>query len=110
MKTGQLRERLTLQTTVPESDGRGGWRDKWVDWAVVWGNVLTAQSDQQVDAQQKQTMITYTVIIRFRRDLPPALRLLRGGRPLYLLGPPIDEDGRRTWLRMTCEERGDPGG
>lgn len=104
-RIGHLRHRITLERPERASDGRGGWVETWSPAATVWAAVEAIRASERVVAQQTQGSVTYHVVIRYRSDVTADMRVVWNGRPLYLVGPPYDFDGRRRYLVLECEER-----
>jgi len=107
MKISDLRHRITIQQKQRISDGRGGWKGTWIDLKTVWAAVksTTHLPKEQVDNQQVQTANTFRVTIRFSPGITADMRIIHQGKIYYIVGQPVDDDGRRRWLEIFCVER-----
>lgn len=106
MTTGELRDRVVIQSKTPSSDSQGGRSVSWGTFATVWANVRAAGAREQLAQQSIGSRAEYMVTIRYRADVTPSMRLSwtpYGGSALVLqiLGiQPVD--GRRDFMQMAC--------
>lgn len=105
MNIGDLRHRVTLQQPKKTPTDRGGRQQEWVDVAPLWASVVGLKAFERVETQQVQSGATQKVTVRYRQGITASMRFAWNGRYLYLRGPAVDPDGRRTWLEALCEER-----
>lgn len=102
---GRLRHRLTIQQSVRAVDEGGGATLTWSDLADVWAEV-TAQSGREIVSGDALTARRfYRVLMRYRADVDPTMRLIWNERVFEILSV-RDEDGTQHWLTCDCEERG----
>lgn len=101
---GALRHRLTLEQSVPTSDGGGGVSKSWEMVAEVWGALEPLSGIERVEASRLTGRHMYEIRIRYRADVELAMRFALGTRLFHILSIK-DVDSRGRWLRVLCEER-----
>lgn len=99
---GKMRERVTLQQETPTADGYGGYANSWTDVATVWAKVEPLTGREQIEASKLQGVVTTRVIIRYRDDVVPGMRLTWGSKN-YNIRAVICEEERDRFLQLTCE-------
>ncbi len=61
------------------------------------------------NAQQVQADITIEVRLRWREGVASTMRLVwhdgSTDRPLAILAPPTNPDGRKRWMHLMCKEQ-----
>src|SRR5688500_2012536 len=103
MRAGTLRERVTIQASVPASDGKWGKVEQWQDVADTWANVKPLNGGESVKDQGVQSSLGFEVRIRFRSGVTSANRLVWRGRVLDIVSA-VDPDARRRELLITARE------
>jgi SPP1 family predicted phage head-tail adaptor len=103
-RTGQLRERVTIERPERAPDGAGGTSVSWVALATVWADVISFRGSQPTVAEREEARAPFRAVIRFRADVTAEMRLIWRGRRLDINGA-FDPDGERRWLAIDCEER-----
>lgn len=98
-----LRHRVTIQASIRTDDGGGGGTVEWIDEGRIWAHVEPLSGFQRLKAEQLEATLTHSVTIRYRADVLAGMRFNYGGR-LLLIHTAIDEDERRRWLVLMCEE------
>lgn len=73
---GDLRDRVTIQTLTPGSDGQGGHPVTPSTLATVWAKVTPIRADEQLQAAAVGSRIDYDIEIRYRADVTPSMRVL----------------------------------
>lgn len=101
----RLRHPLTIEKESRTPDGRGGTTETWAPVARPFGDVEPLSTRDRLVAQQVQSEITHVVTIRYRTDLSGKVRVVHQGRYLYVVGAPMNVDGRGIWLHLTCAEQ-----
>lgn len=105
---GDLVDRVLIQTETTTDDTQGGHPATPVTLATVFANVRASRASEQQQAQAIGSHVDYSVTIRYRADVTPAMRLIwtpyqGSARTLQIVGVhPID--GRRDYLLLTCQE------
>lgn len=75
MNAGDLRDRVTIQQKSTTADGQGGRAVTWATLATVSATVKPVQMSERLQAAAIGSSLTYTVTIRYRPDVTPAMRL-----------------------------------
>ena len=100
----KLRHTLSLQSRDTGRDALGGALNTWTTVASVRAEVKPLSGRAYWDSLQSQTEVSHQVTIRYRADVDAAMRFLWGTRVLSIVGPPIDPNEKKQWLRLTCME------
>lgn len=100
---GKMRERVTLQQESPTADGGGGYALAWTDIATVWAKVEPLSGREQIEASKLQGVVQYRIMIRYRSDVVPGMRLSWGG-VYFNIRAVICEEERDRFLQLTCEK------
>ncbi len=105
MQAGQLRERVTIQSKSVIRDDYGAEQITWVDVATVWANVRSTDGTESVESSVDQVVatISYSVLIRYRAGLSPAMRLVWRSKALQILSI-VESDNRQRQLILKCSE------
>ena len=106
MRTGDLTERVIIQSLSTTLDAGGGLGTPvWSDVATVWANVKPLSGDEEIAAGQMESPFTHRVTIHYRTDVTAQHRLVWGSKVLNIRTPPHETDvGRRRTLQMMAEE------
>jgi len=108
MDASDLLDRVAIQQTTTVADTQGGRSSSPSTLATVWANVRASRASEQQQAQAIGSHVDYTVTIRYRADVTPAMTLswtpyTGSARTLQIVGVhPVD--GRREFLALTCQE------
>ncbi|MEM7751417.1 MAG: phage head closure protein [Pseudomonadota bacterium] len=102
---GRLRHRVTVQYPTRNEDDGGGATTAWVPLATVWAQIKARTGREIFQADSPTARGAFRVVIRYRSDVDPTMRLLWGDRVLEVLAVG-DEDGTKRWLSCECEEYG----
>lgn len=108
MTTGELTDRVVIQSKTPTPDSQGGRSVSWGTFATVWAHVRAARASEQEQAQAVGSHVDHAVTIRYRADVTPSMRLswtpyTGSAKTLQINGVhPID--GRREFILLTCQE------
>ncbi len=104
MRIGELRQRITIQSLTPGSDGQGGTtRTPGTLVANLPASVLPVSGDEAIQSGQLTATLRTRVTIRWRSDLSVTQRITWGSRTLEI-GAIQDPDGRRAKLELLCSE------
>ncbi|MEM6498724.1 MAG: phage head closure protein [Pseudomonadota bacterium] len=102
---GRLRHRVTIQYPARSYDEAGGATIAWPPLATVWAQIKLRSGRETFEADSPSARSIYRVVIRYRSDVDPTMRLLWGDRVLQVVAVG-DEDGTKRWLSCECEEYG----
>jgi SPP1 family predicted phage head-tail adaptor len=105
MRAGELRHRITIQKPVEVKDEYKTIIDVgWQDFATVWAAVEPVRGSEYIQLQNSKSELTVRVRIRYLAGVNDSMRILYGGRILYINSPPIDVDGRHREMELMCVE------
>jgi SPP1 family predicted phage head-tail adaptor len=95
-----LKHRIALQESVLTADGGGGFTGTWQNIAAVpdiYAEIMPLSGGEQLRFHQLETTVTHRITIRYRDDVSPALRILKG-TTVYNIVSVTDRGGLETWL------------
>lgn len=99
-----MRRRVVFQTQSTTRDTFGAEVQTWNTYATVWGSVQDIRGSKMLAAEQYEAQVTTMVIIRWRSDITPAMRIVADGRT-FEIETIRDEEGRHRELVLLCLER-----
>lgn len=82
--SGQMRERVTIQSPVTEQSPFGEATTDWVDAGEVWASVRGLSSREVLQAQQANAIVTHVIRIRFFPGITHQHRLIWRGRTMEI--------------------------
>jgi SPP1 family predicted phage head-tail adaptor len=97
MRSGTMRDVVTLLVLVPATDPRWGTVEEWQEVASPWANVTPLDGTEAVVDKGVQSEISHTITMRYRSDVTSANRITYRGQTLEILSA-IDPDGKRRQL------------
>jgi len=109
MRSGTLRERVTIQAATVSQDAYGEPIATWANLATnptVWASVGSRAGGERFISGGEQIManVSHTVRLRYRTDVTVKMRLQwRTSRYLYVENV-VDPDGRKADLILMCSE------
>jgi len=101
---GGLRRKFTLEHNMRIGDGGGGAVSSWVSVAQMWGSLTAVRGDEFFAEHRVQGRVSHEILLRYRSDVEPEMRLSLDGREFQILAV-FDPDERRRWLKCLCEEQ-----
>lgn len=106
MKTldpGQLRHRVELQKKiVAQAAGSGAEQVVWEKVADLWAKVEPISARDFIQGQAVQSQISTRIIIRYRNDVDPTMRILHRGKVYNIRGVLADNQSGLEWLTLPC--------
>lgn len=103
MRSGQLRNRLTIERTVAAAANEyGEVINTWQKFDTVWGAVTDLDGNEAVREAQVHPDANVKVLTRYRPDVDETMRLVFDGRVLYPVA--ITKDVRKTEMTWFCRE------
>ena len=102
---GALRHRLVLEHALRNPDGGGGADKTWTAVAEIWAAIDPVKGSETVVAEAVAGRVLFSVHIRYRNDVVPAMRFRLGSRIFEILAV-LDADDRRRFLKCLTQERG----
>lgn len=100
MKSGDLDQRVTLQSRSVVQDAHGQDTITWVDVATVWAQVQALRGREFFAAAQVQQEQSLKVRIRYRTGVLTTWRLVWQGRNHDITG--VIPVGRNDMLEIMC--------
>lgn len=97
-----LDQLVTLQKRATGTDSLGHPSETWEDVADVWAKVEPVTTRDQFEGGRQVALGTYKVTIRFRADVLPSWRLMWRGRPLVIMGEPMDVGSAKSMTQLIC--------
>ena len=106
MPSGHLRDRVTFFSPTKVTDALRGQTVTYThELCTVWAHWRGLTTRETLIAQGMQTLPAVRLVIRYRADITPQLRVRRGTTgPLYEIASVNDPDGRRIWLDLDLVE------
>lgn len=103
---GDLRSRVTFQTSTRVADGQGGFTETWANLATnptVYAYLAAVNSRERLFSQQMQYQRSHVLVIRYRTDLNTSMRITYEGREFQIKGIRNPEE-RKAFLILDLEE------
>ena len=105
LRIGALRHRLVLESAARVPDGGGGATRTWTTLAELWAAIDPIKGTESVVAEAVAGRVLFSIHIRYRTDVTPAMRFRLGTRIFEILAV-LDADDRRRFLKCLVVERG----
>lgn len=103
MRSGPLRNRITVQKAVETQDSIGEPDVSWVEYLQAWASVEPITSREYFDANRQNGEITHKVRLRYRPGITHKMRVKYGARILDIESI-IDARERHRSLELLCRE------
>jgi SPP1 family predicted phage head-tail adaptor len=100
---GSLRHRVTLERPQRNAEDGGSATIDWITIGDVFARIDTISGREVEFADGVAGRVTHEVLMRYRADILPEIRIVTGSRHLAIRSV-VDIDGRRSWLQCLCEE------
>lgn len=108
MKTGQLRERVTIEQYSTASDGAGGKTKTWTVKGTVWANVTPKRAGEREVSDRLSTSVEYEVSVRYDATITPQMRVkwtpYQGSEKELTIKSVVNFDQKRKYMVLICEE------
>lgn len=103
MRSGQLREQVTIQQTVPATDSLGSQVETQEDVITVWASVVGTSGVEENKDEGITAITTYTVTMRYLNSVTvtSANQLQWNGQTLQILS--VVNDPKRTTLTIVAK-------
>jgi SPP1 family predicted phage head-tail adaptor len=105
MRAGQLRHRVTIETTTEVQDQYGEPVETWTTLAEVWASREDLAGREAFAAQQVQADVTTRFQMRFLAGVTAKARLISDG-VTYNVTSVADADGRGKTLTLLAAREG----
>jgi SPP1 family predicted phage head-tail adaptor len=97
-----MRTQITLQTPTTTENTRGELVPSWADLVTVYAEATPVRSRDTFAAGKEQLPVDVIFRIRWRSGITAAHRVMWRSEPYSIHGEPVDVDGRRTTLELSC--------
>jgi len=104
MNPGELNCRVTLLREAKVPDEQGGYETIYTVRANVWAKLMTVTTKTIDEYEQITPELLHRIIIRYRSDVAVTDRIQYGSRIFEQIGPPINEEEKKAFLRLECRE------
>ncbi len=106
VRPGQLDRRIEIQEPTETRTARGSVTETWTTIARVWAGLSFPSSGNAESIEADQLVATTRVVftIRYRDTITEKMRIVYGNEN-YSIIPPIEEQGRKTYLLIRAEKQ-----
>jgi SPP1 family predicted phage head-tail adaptor len=101
--SGQLTQRITIQTATQIPDRGGGRAKTWVNSPAIWARVEPMKGDEVVFGMQISSRVTHKITIRYRSGLTTAQRIMHKSQ-IYNIRSILNDDSRDRKLIILAEQ------
>ena len=103
IRSGQMRERVDIQTLTDTQDAQGGRSETWTVFRTVWAAIRPLRGREFLAAQQEQARVTHEIKLRWFSGITPKMRIMQGTRE-FRIDAVINVDERNQLMSLMCEE------
>lgn len=102
LNSGELDQRITVQSPAANVDVLGQRVETWTDVVTVWAKATPLRGREffAAGAMQSEAQVRFTV--RWRENVTGRMRVLWRGVPHAIVAEPMDVDGGRHTLELMC--------
>ena len=108
IKTGDLRNRITIQQKSATTDAIGGESVSWNTFSTVWGMVIPYKGNEALFAEVPRSVMYHKVVIRYIDGLDASMRLQftvgAQTKTLQIKTINVPNNQYRNFIEMLCEE------
>ncbi len=101
---GEMRQIASLEAATRVPDEGGGATIAWTQLAQIWCAIRPRSGAEDLASNRLVPTLRHEVWMRWRDGVTAEMRLTLGDRVLAIAAV-MDPDGRRQFLRLTCEEK-----
>lgn len=103
---GRLRHRVRIEQRTLSQNELGEVLEDWQEVATVWAAIEPLSGRELIAAQQVNSKVTARLVIRYRNDLLPEMRLVHHKQGLDIIYNPVafleDKDSGLEYLTIPC--------
>lgn len=99
-----MRHQLALERPERTCLPGGGVSESWVKIGDIWASIKPLAMREVFKHHQVDSQITHRITIRYRNDVRPEMRLVKGTRIFEIISV-LNEKERNRWLLLECHER-----
>ncbi len=109
MRAGRLRHRVTIQQASHSTNAMGETYMSYSDWKTVWASIEPNSGRMYYEAQQANSEVEGTIVMRYIDGLVPAMRVSYGSRIFRILAI-VHRDEKGKELHLLYKEDRDEAG
>tara|TARA_R110002020_G_C16005853_1_gene750655 strand:- start:186 stop:494 length:309 start_codon:yes stop_codon:yes gene_type:complete len=98
-----MRHRVTIQKPTATTDTGGGSSISWGLLKEVFADIQPQTGRSMFQHGQEKEKVTHKLVMRYRADIGTNYRIKFGTR-IFNIQSIINEDERKRWLILNCEE------
>jgi SPP1 family predicted phage head-tail adaptor len=102
INAGQYTERLTIEAPSSSVDALGQRVETWSTVVTVWGRALPQRGREQFAAGQMGEQSPVFFEIRYRTGITRNMRVVWNGAPYALVADPVQINGQKWALELSC--------
>ena len=103
MLSGQLRDKITIQVRSSQDNAAGEPVLTWSDFAInIYANTTDMTGREFVAGQTILNAVTTTMVIRFRRGVTAAMRVVSKG-VTYNIQAVLEPENKRREMHLICQ-------
>jgi SPP1 family predicted phage head-tail adaptor len=103
MRSGPLRQRLTIQKCIQTADRYGQMISSWVDAGTYFARVKFLSGRELVNATQVKADVTHQIEMRYIGPIAPTSRLVLNGRPFNIDSINLVDEIKRQYIILAHE-------
>ncbi len=103
IEASKLKHRVVLQKPFYTRDEMGGTLTIWQDVATLWAAIMPLRGDEAFAVHKIQARKMVKVLLRYRADITPDLRLKKGAK-LFHIRAVLNVKEENNTLELNCEE------
>ncbi len=100
---GRMHHDLLLQKMQPESDGLGGYKEKWIEVRQLWAQITPVSANSRFYAEQHHQDITHRMVMRYVPEVQQGMRLCKLQR-YFIIVNSYDPDETKRYTTCTVRE------
>lgn len=105
LDAGRLRHRVVIERNTPAQDTTTGEMvDYWSEYTTVWASIEPMSAKEFIAAQAVQSEVTGKIVMRFRADITPDMRVNHNGRVYNIVGIIPDPDSGLEWMTLPVSD------
>lgn len=101
MRTGDLRNRITIERQTTGQDAGGQPLDVWAPVATVWADIRNPTGLGAIRADAQAAVVKTSIRIRWRTDIEAAMRAVHG-TTIYEIGAVLPDHAGREFVDLVC--------
>lgn len=101
MKSGRLRDLVTIQAKTVTRQGNGEEIRAWTTFAQQWADIQPLSGRELLTLRDEMASVTTRIRMRYLAGVVPTMRVVYGDS-VYEITEVIDRDNRRAELELLC--------